>query len=103
MRPASCEPCQAPPWTALPSRGTSGPMPRKIVKLIKVSLLCAAGLLIVAVAAGLSFRAYRQHLAAEALAIRSPNGVQEGGFVVIGGIRQWVQIRGEDRNNPVLL
>jgi hypothetical protein len=50
-------------------------MPRKIVKLIRVSLLCTAGLLIVMVAAGLSFRAYRQHLAAEALAIRSPNGV----------------------------
>ena len=78
-------------------------MPRKIARLIRVSLLCTAGLLIVVVGAGLSFRAYRQHLAAEALAIRSPNGVQEGGFVVIGGIKQWVQIRGEDRDNPVLL
>src|SRR6266516_3014708 len=78
-------------------------MPRKIVKLIRASLLCTAGLLMVVVGAGLGFRSYRQHLAAEALAIRSPNGVQEGGFVVIGGIRQWVQIRGEDRNNPVLL
>lgn len=72
-------------------------------KSIRASLLCIAGLLIVVVAAGLGFRAYRQHLAAEALAIRSPNGVQEGGFVVIGSIQQWVQIRGEDRNNPVLL
>ena len=54
-------------------------------------------------AAGLGFRAYRQHLAAETLAIRSPKGVQEGGFVDIGGIEQWVQIRGEDRDNPVLL
>jgi len=57
----------------------------------------------VVVADGLGFRAYRQHLAAEALAIRSTDGVQEGGFVVIGGIQQWVQIRGEDRDNPVLL
>jgi len=78
-------------------------MPRKIARLIRASLLCTAALLIVVVAAGLSFRAYRQYLAAEALAIRSPNGVQEGGFVVIGGIKQWVQIRGEDRDNPVLL
>jgi pimeloyl-ACP methyl ester carboxylesterase len=78
-------------------------MPHKIVKLIRASLLCTAGLLIVVVAAGLGFRAYRQHLAAEALAIRSPNGVQEGEFVVIGSIKQWVQIRGEDRDNPVLL
>jgi pimeloyl-ACP methyl ester carboxylesterase len=78
-------------------------MPRKIVKLFRVSLLCATALLLVVVAAASSFRAYRQHHAAEALAIRLPNGVQEGEFVVIGGIKQWVQIRGEDRNNPVLL
>jgi pimeloyl-ACP methyl ester carboxylesterase len=78
-------------------------MPRKIAKPIRAALLCTAGLLLVVAAAALSFRAYRQHLAAEALAIRSPNGVQEGGFVVIGSIQQWVQIRGEDRNNPVLL
>ena len=78
-------------------------MPRKIAKFIRASLLAIAGLLIVVVAAGLGFRAYRQHLAADVLAIRSPNGVQEGGFVVIGGIKQWVQIRGEDRDNPVLL
>lgn len=78
-------------------------MPRKIARLIRASLLCTAGLLIVVVAAGLGFRAYRQYRAVEALAIRSPNGVQEGGFVVIGGIKQWVQIRGEDRDNPVLL
>src|SRR5258707_12286396 len=78
-------------------------MPCKIVNLIRVSLLCTGGLLIVVVAAGRGFRAYRQHIAAEALAIRSPNGVQEGRFVVIGSIKQWVQIRGEDRNNPVLL
>jgi len=78
-------------------------MPRKIAGFTRVSLLCSAGLLVGVVAAGLSYRAYRQHFAAEVLAIRSPDGVQEAGFVVIGGIKQWVQIRGEDRNNPVLL
>jgi pimeloyl-ACP methyl ester carboxylesterase len=78
-------------------------MPRKAARLIGVSLLGVAGILIVVAAAGLGFRAYRQHLAAETLAIRSPKGVQEGGFVDIGGIRQWIQIRGEDRDNPVLL
>jgi len=78
-------------------------MPRKIGRFLGALLLCVAGLLVLVLAVGLGFRAYRQHLAAEILAIRSANGVQEGGFVVIGGIRQWVQIRGEDRNNPVLL
>jgi pimeloyl-ACP methyl ester carboxylesterase len=82
---------------------TNLPMPRDIAKLVRSSLVCTAGLLVAVVAAGLGFRAYLQHLATEKLAIRSPNGVQEGGFVAIGGIKQWVQIRGEDRNNPVLL
>ena len=30
-------------------------------------------------------------------------GISEAGYVRIGGIAQWVQIRGDDRRNPVLL
>jgi pimeloyl-ACP methyl ester carboxylesterase len=33
----------------------------------------------------------------------SPTGIDEGQFVTIGGIEQWVTIRGWDRDNPVLL
>ncbi len=40
---------------------------------------------------------------ADAIAIHSPNGIDEGMYVKIGGIDQWIQIRGQDRNNPVLL
>jgi len=36
-------------------------------------------------------------------AITSPNGIDEASYIPIGGIEQWVTIRGEDRNNPVLL
>lgn len=78
-------------------------MPRKAARLIGAALLGLAGILVGLTAAGLGFRAYRQHLAAETLAIRSPAGVQEGAFVDIGGIKQWIQVRGEDRDNPVLL
>jgi pimeloyl-ACP methyl ester carboxylesterase len=35
--------------------------------------------------------------------ITTPNGIDEGKYVDVGGIRQWITIRGEDRNNPVLL
>jgi pimeloyl-ACP methyl ester carboxylesterase len=35
--------------------------------------------------------------------IRSPHGISERGFVRIGGIDQWVTIRGQDRRNPVIL
>ncbi len=36
-------------------------------------------------------------------AITTPNGIDEGSYVKIGGIEQWITIRGEDRKNPVLL
>jgi pimeloyl-ACP methyl ester carboxylesterase len=40
---------------------------------------------------------------AQDYAITAPNGIDEGKYVEIGGIEQWITIRGEDRNNPVLL
>lgn len=40
---------------------------------------------------------------AEQYAIRSPKGIDEAAFVPIGGIEQWVTIRGQDRANPILL
>jgi pimeloyl-ACP methyl ester carboxylesterase len=36
-------------------------------------------------------------------AIRTPNGIQEDRFITLGGIEQWISIRGEDRSNPVIL
>ncbi|MGH8220609.1 MAG: alpha/beta fold hydrolase [Steroidobacteraceae bacterium] len=35
--------------------------------------------------------------------IGSPEAIHEAGYVPIGGIEQWIQIRGDDRRNPVLL
>jgi pimeloyl-ACP methyl ester carboxylesterase len=40
---------------------------------------------------------------ADEFAIRSPRGIDEAAFVPLGGIEQWVTIRGQDRANPVLL
>ncbi|MBD3646898.1 MAG: alpha/beta hydrolase, partial [Pseudomonadales bacterium] len=50
-----------------------------------------------------AYRAWRQHANDLALAIDSPAGIQEARFVDIGGIEQWIQVRGEDRRNPVIL
>jgi pimeloyl-ACP methyl ester carboxylesterase len=66
-------------------------------------LLGLAVLLVAGVIVGLSYRAYRQHENAQSLAIHTPGGIDEEQFVEIGGIRQWVVIRGEDRTNPILL
>jgi pimeloyl-ACP methyl ester carboxylesterase len=49
------------------------------------------------------YRAWRQHDAALALAIHTPDGIQEALFVELGGVDQWIQIRGEDHDNPVVL
>jgi pimeloyl-ACP methyl ester carboxylesterase len=58
---------------------------------------------IVLVLAALGWRAWRQGRVAAALEIRGPNGIDEAGFVQIGGIEQWVSIRGEDLANPVIV
>jgi len=39
----------------------------------------------------------------ESYAIRSATGIDEASYVAIGGIEQWVTIRGQYRDNPVLL
>jgi len=36
-------------------------------------------------------------------AVNTSNGIDEARYVEVGGIQQWITIRGEDRNNPVLL
>ncbi len=35
--------------------------------------------------------------------ITAPQGIDEGKYLKVGGIEQWVTIRGEDRANPVVL
>lgn len=75
----------------------------KILRVAKYVVASLAALLLVAVAAFLALRAYRQHVITRAIAIHSPNGIDERMYVKIGGIDQWIQIRGQDRNNPVLL
>ncbi|WP_242343532.1 alpha/beta fold hydrolase [Anaeromyxobacter terrae] len=51
----------------------------------------------------LAARDLRRRRLARALAIATPRAVLEEGFVPLGGVTQWVGIRGEDRANPVLL
>lgn len=68
--------------------------------MISAVLLC---LIASAPAVLLIHRAIRQEKVAAKLEIKSVQGILEESFVRIGGIDQWVSIRGEDRNNPVLL
>jgi pimeloyl-ACP methyl ester carboxylesterase len=68
------------------------------------TIMAGAGALVaVPAAGGLAWRKARQRRVAKALEIATPNGIVEQRFVKIGGIDQWIQLRGEDRDNPVLL
>ena len=66
-------------------------------------LASVAGTIAAPLVGGLAYRKVRQRRVAKALTIGTPNGIVEERFVRIGGIEQWIQIRGEDHVNPVLL
>jgi len=71
--------------------------------MITIVLGSVLGSVVLLLAAGLVYRAVRQYQHARALALQTPRRIEEGRFVPVGDIDQWIQIRGEDRDNPVLL
>lgn len=76
---------------------------RILWKVTRIILLLLVVTIIVAAAALLGLRYRHQSENTAAMAIHAPNGIDEAGYVRIGGIDQWIRIRGQDRNNPVLL
>jgi len=58
---------------------------------------------IVLVASGIFYRVYRHHQIDVAIRIDPTRGIDEETFAPIGGIDQWVSMRGENRENPVVL
>src|SRR5579862_547648 len=72
----------------------------KILKYVGVAIAC---LVLLAVSSALLYRKYLQHKVAQARAITSPNGIESLEPVRIGGIDQWIEVRGQDVNNPILL
>lgn len=63
-------------------------------------LLAVAAAIVIVVPLG--FVVLRRRMIAHRLTL-PPTGIDEHGYVRIGGVDQWVQIRGTDRSNPVLL
>ena len=61
-------------------------------------IACAVFLLLV----GIGMVGLRALLAKQQ-ALESSTAVHEAGYVQIGGIPQWIEIRGWDRTNPVIL
>lgn len=55
------------------------------------------------VGAAISYRTYRHHEISKTTTIDPTDGVDEALFASIGGIDQWITIRGQRRDNPVVL
>jgi pimeloyl-ACP methyl ester carboxylesterase len=68
-------------------------------KLLIGGVLLVLGILVPLVA----WRTFRQHQLSVAMAIHSTNGIDERRYVRIGGVEQWITIRGQDLRNPALL
>jgi proline iminopeptidase len=73
---------------------------RSICKYAGITVACLA---IVSLSSGLLYRKHRQHIVAAERTISSPNGIDSLEPVRIGGIEQWIEIRGQNVGNPILL
>ena len=72
----------------------------KILKYVGIGVLC---LVVVVLSSAVSYRKYLQHKVAETRAIRSSHGIDSLQPVQIGGIDQWIEVRGQNVDNPILL
>ncbi len=75
-------------------------------KMWKFATLTATGFFVLAlllVGGGLAYRAYRHGVLAKATVIDPVHGIDDALFTKIGGIDQWIGVRGQNRDNPVLL
>ena len=78
----------------------------RVPRVVRWSLKALLGLvvvLVVVLASGLVYRAWRQHRAETTMTVSAANGIDETTVLRIGNTRQWISIRGQDRRNPVVL
>jgi pimeloyl-ACP methyl ester carboxylesterase len=73
---------------------------RKTFKYVGAAVAC---LVVMVLSSALLYREYLQHKVAEERTISSPDGINSLEPVRIGGIDQWIQVRGQNVSNPILL
>ena len=76
---------------------------RRTLKIVAIAL--GVGCVVVAIGLGgaLLARSQVQRYHADVGRIISPNGIDEARYVNVGGVRQWITVRGMDRRQPILL
>lgn len=70
---------------------------------VKFILLPGVILLALGTITLLGMRIWAQHTTAARIRINSPGGIHSIEKVRLGGVEQWIQIRGHDRTKPILL
>jgi len=78
-------------------------MKKWTVRLLKFVVLPLILILLVSAATALGVRAWYQGTIANQRAITVPNGIEVFEERTIGGNSQWIQVRGHDKSNPILL
>lgn len=81
------------------------PVRRGLSALHRIGRIVGGAVVLVGLLAvcALGYRAIRQQQRAAEMALRGPSAIQEARYVSIGGVDQWVSIRGQDRTNPIIL
>jgi proline iminopeptidase len=74
-----------------------------VTKILKYLGITIVSLIIVIPSSALLYREYLKHKVAEKRAITSSDGINSLEAVRIGGIDQWIEVRGQNVNNPILL
>ncbi len=67
---------------------------RLVLRILRRLVGGIVALALIAVIGGYGYFKWRQHENAVRLAINTPNGIDEKGFRKIGGVDQWLQIKG---------
>ncbi len=73
------------------------------MKLVRRVSLAFAFLVVFVIVAALTHRAVGQHRIANTVRIESANGINEAKFIKVNGAEEWITIRGDNKDNPVLL
>ena len=72
-------------------------------KILKYSAIFVASVLVAAIASAACYRFIAQQSIARSRAIHSPGGINTLDRVSIGGVDQWIEVRGQSVQNPILL
>jgi pimeloyl-ACP methyl ester carboxylesterase len=76
---------------------------RSAFRVFAAFVLCLLLAVSLVIFGGLAWRLHLRNQTAPLLALRGPEAIHDSRYVTIGGVKQWISIRGENRSNPVIL